>query len=249
MILAADIGGSHIDLGLVRGKRVFSPFHIPLAPGSTQKQVLAAIVAGMQRFRGYHKIAAAAPGPFRAAGVVGNTPNLPLRNFPLARFLRRRFRKQVVVENDAKCFALGEAVYGAGKRHRIVLGITLGTGIGGGLVIRKRLYRGRGNAGEIGHMLISRSRDLESLYQGLKRRDGSIRDFRVLGRYLGAAVVNAAHLYDPDVIIFGGRVSRLHFRRFLPEMRSFAARHLLVSPPLLLPSRLRHAALVGAGLL
>ncbi|MBI4148816.1 ROK family protein [Candidatus Woesearchaeota archaeon] len=249
MILAIDIGGSHIELGLVQGKKIRSPLHISLAPGASRKQILTVLMQGIQRFHGYHRIAVAVPGPFKSPGIIGNTPNMPLRNFPIAQFLRQRFHKRVVVENDAKCFALGEAVYGKGKGYRIVLGITIGTGIGGGLVINKQLYRGRGNAVEAGHMLISQGKDIETLYRGLKRRDGSIRDFRVLGRYLGAAAVNYTHLYDPDVIVFGGKVSSLYFQRFLPEMRAALARHALVIPPRLRKSQLPHAALLGAALL
>ncbi|MBW2308149.1 MAG: ROK family protein [Deltaproteobacteria bacterium] len=86
-------------------------------------------------------------------GVVIDSPNLPgWHKVPLRRFLRDRLHCPVVVENDADAAALGEGCYGAARGIRNYLGITLGTGVGGGLVLDGKLWRGpEATAGEVGH--------------------------------------------------------------------------------------------------
>jgi glucokinase len=91
---------------------------------------------------------------FRAGRVVLST-NLPLRDVPLRDLLRERYGVPVVVDNDANVACLAELRYGAGVGTSEMIMLTLGTGIGGGIVTNGRLYRGTsGAAGELGHMLI-----------------------------------------------------------------------------------------------
>ena len=95
-------------------------------------------------------------------GLVVKAPNFPkdFENLRLTDILSKRLKKPVFLDNDVHCFALAEAVKGVGKGKNSVFGITLGTGIGGALVINGRLYRGRNNAaGEIGHTTIAMESD------------------------------------------------------------------------------------------
>ena len=72
-------------------------------------------------------------------GLVKNAPNcLWLENKPFQKDLRSLLDKEVFCENDANCFALSESIDGAGKNHKIVYGIILGSGVGGGLVVDKK---------------------------------------------------------------------------------------------------------------
>ena len=90
------------------------------------------------------------------AGVVHYSPNVPwMRDSPLAARLRETCGVPVFIENDANAFTLAEATVGAAAGHRHVLGYTLGTGVGGGVVIDGRVHRGTGvGAGEAGHVCI-----------------------------------------------------------------------------------------------
>ncbi|MCF7860662.1 ROK family protein [Candidatus Woesearchaeota archaeon] len=83
-----------------------------------------------------------------------NFPNIPYKKVDIHPILAKKFRKPIMMDNDASCYILGEAIVGAGKKYRHVIGITLGTGIGGGIVTDKKLFRGRYTAGEFGHMTI-----------------------------------------------------------------------------------------------
>ena len=86
-------------------------------------------------------------------GLVKNSPNCEwINNKPFQKDLREALGREVFCENDANCFALSEAIDGAGKHYKIVYGIILGSGAGGGLVIDKQIVNGpNGVAGEWGH--------------------------------------------------------------------------------------------------
>jgi len=91
----------------------------------------------------------------QAGGVVMDSPNLPLEDFHLRELLSRKIGLPVSVDNDANLAALGESVLGAGEGACCLVHLTLGTGIGGGIVLDGRIFRGSsGSAMEIGHMVI-----------------------------------------------------------------------------------------------
>lgn len=94
-----------------------------------------------------------APGPIdRASGVVVVAPNLRWNNFPLRDEVSRRVGLPTSLDNDANCATFGEWWLGAGRGSRNMVGLTIGTGIGGGLILNGRLYHGESDvAGEIGH--------------------------------------------------------------------------------------------------
>ena len=96
------------------------------------------------------------PGPLdRERGIVIVTPNLGWRNFPLRDEISKRVELPASLDNDANCATLGEWWCGAAKGARHVIGITIGTGIGGGLILDGRLFHGASDvAGEIGHTTI-----------------------------------------------------------------------------------------------
>jgi glucokinase len=96
------------------------------------------------------------PGPLdRATGIVINTPNLGWRNFPLRDLIANALSLPAVLDNDANCATYGEWWLGAGRHADTLVGLTLGTGIGGGIVLGGEIYHGVSDvAGEIGHMTI-----------------------------------------------------------------------------------------------
>jgi glucokinase len=101
-------------------------------------------------------VGAGAPGPLDTkSGVVLLTPNLGWVDFPLRQIIRDRLGLPAQLDNDANCAVLGEWWVGAARGTRHAIGITIGTGIGGGLILDGRLYHGASDvAGEIGHTTI-----------------------------------------------------------------------------------------------
>jgi glucokinase len=96
------------------------------------------------------------PGPLdRETGVVILTPNLGWNNFPLRERISSAVRLPATLDNDANCATLGEWWLGAARGAKLVVGLTIGTGIGGGLILDGRLFHGASDvAGEIGHTTI-----------------------------------------------------------------------------------------------
>ena len=91
---------------------------------------------------------------FAKKGKVVFSPNLRITGVNLEKQIRKKFKLPVLIKNDAGCFALAEALFGSAKRARVVVGITLGTGVGGGLVIDRRIYSGNTTGIEVGTMII-----------------------------------------------------------------------------------------------
>ncbi len=96
------------------------------------------------------------PGPLNPKkGIILYTPNLNWKNIHIVDFLKKKFHKKVVLENDANLAALGESWVGAGKGEKVVLCVTLGTGVGGGLILDGKIYEGAaGVSNHIGHMVV-----------------------------------------------------------------------------------------------
>src|SRR5436190_6676827 len=109
--------------------------------------------ASRKDFRG---IGVGAPGPLdREKGIVVVAPNLGWRDFPLSDRITKRLNLPVNLDNDANCATVGEWWLGAARGGTNVVGITIGTGIGGGLILNGELYHGSSDvAGEIGHTTI-----------------------------------------------------------------------------------------------
>jgi glucokinase len=121
--------------------------------------------ARVKRVKG---IGVGAPGPLNPeTGVIIDTPNLAWKNFPLAKTLANKFKVPVAVDNDVNLGTYGEWRFGSVRDCQDVIGIFPGTGIGGGIIIDGRLYRGfSGAAGEVGHMTMQ----LDGPYCGCGKR-------------------------------------------------------------------------------
>jgi glucokinase len=119
------------------------------------------VIAQTQRETGAERsdflgVGIGSPGPLdRVRGVVIVTPNLGWKDFPLRDEVAKRVNLPATLDNDANCATLGEWWCGAAKGGRNVVGLTIGTGIGGGLILEGKLYHGASDvAGEIGHTTI-----------------------------------------------------------------------------------------------
>jgi glucokinase len=103
------------------------------------------------------------PGAINPAeGIIKYSNNIVMHNVPIVSQLSARYPFPIKIDNDANCAALGEAYFGGGKGHNDVILITLGTGVGSGIIVDKKLFTGGGGAGaEAGHMVIVADGGLE----------------------------------------------------------------------------------------
>lgn len=152
-----DLGGTKIAAALVDADHGIVGSHSSSTPTGGPAAVVAAIVEAVGSLpETPEAVGVGAPGPIND-GVVVTAPNLAgwTEPVPLQAMLADALDLPVVVDNDANVGALGEWVAGAGRGAEALLGIWLGTGVGGGLVLNGRLYRGAfGGAGEFGHMVV-----------------------------------------------------------------------------------------------
>lgn len=162
MIIGVDFGGTGIKAGIVEEGRVIRAAHTPTPKGASADEVLDAIArVVLELDANPTSVGVAIPGEVDPAGHCWGLPNVPgFKGVALGKGLSERLRCPVAVENDATTAALGEYLYGHGSRYPSFLMITLGTGVGGGLVIGGQLYPGgNGFAGEIGHININPNPD------------------------------------------------------------------------------------------
>ncbi|HIW28468.1 MAG TPA: ROK family glucokinase [Candidatus Luteococcus avicola] len=155
--IGIDIGGTKVAAGVVsEDGQILRRLQIP-SPTHSPEAVEDAIVQVVQELDRTHPSGAVGIG---AAGwvdtdqaIVRFSPHLAWRNEPLKERLSQRIDAPVIVDNDANAAAWAEFRFGAGRNSHVMVCITLGTGIGGAMVVNGRLFRGRyGMAGEFGHM-------------------------------------------------------------------------------------------------
>lgn len=162
MIVGVDVGGTSIKIGLVQGRRIRFFKVLPTARWANPTKMEQGLAEAIRSLTAERKVrlrgvGVGIPGLVRySQGIVDSCANLAGWNgVPLQSRLRRRLGVPVCVDNDVHAMTLAEWRYGAGRGSRNLLCLTLGTGVGGGLVLDGRLYRSRfGYAAEIGHMPI-----------------------------------------------------------------------------------------------
>lgn len=158
--IGVDVGGTKVLAAAVEGSRIVSTAHRD-TPGrrvdvTVLEDALADAVAAAADGAPIAGVGVAAAGFVDAAGErVVFAPHLPWRGERVTERLAERFGAPVVLDNDANCHAAAEVAFGSAAGAQVAVMITLGTGIGGALVVSGRLLRGRhGLAGEFGHMQV-----------------------------------------------------------------------------------------------
>jgi len=239
-----DIGGTNVKFVLLKNLSILKKIKIS-TPKSKEKIVKAItgnvkdLTLGISRYK-ISGIGIGIAGPLDLSRrIVLNSPRLKdLRKYPLADVLKKELKLKIVMDNDSNCFALAEAVLGAGKGYDLVLGVTLGSGIGGGIISKckgkSKIFRGRSSAGEIGHMVINKEgskcscgnygcfeteaseiffkkRGLDSITEEKKAKAGNKRAKKLyleFSKNLGIGLANLVNILDPDIIVIGGGFSK-----------------------------------------
>ena len=172
MRIGGDLGGTKIEAAALDGAgEELARLRIP-TPKNDYRSTVAAIVRLVEetesRAGGPGAVGVGTPGaisPF--TGLLRNSNSQVLNGRPLHRDLEEALGRPVRVENDANCFALSEAADGAGRGARVVFGVILGTGVGGGVVVEGRVLGGPNRiAGEWGHNQLSGQGETRPCYCG-----------------------------------------------------------------------------------
>lgn len=166
ILLGIDLGATNIKLGCFDfDLNLLCKTAVPTATDMPAELVVETIARTAEELLADNELALdtiaavgiGAPGPAKLDdGIIISSPNMPLfKNVPLRKMVSDRFGTAAILENDANAAAFGEFVLGAGKDVKDMVFFTLGTGIGGAIIIDGRVIHGFGdNAGELGHIII-----------------------------------------------------------------------------------------------
>lgn len=159
--VGVDIGGTKIFTALVNEKgNIIKSVRFPTLPEKGKNYIMRNLkdsiyaVSRNEKIKGIG-ISVASPVDSKSGKILG-APNLGcMKNFFILREIRRKFKTQVLLENDVNAYAFAEYRLGAGRKAKNMACITLGTGVGGAIITNGKIYRGSGGiAGEFGHQII-----------------------------------------------------------------------------------------------
>ena len=272
-IICIDMGATKVHIGVVQDGVLLTEVKLPTSAHASQEQVLAEIAAGIAPLLDSQVagIGIGVPGLVDdVAGCVYDVVNIPSwQEVPLRQYLEDRFHIPVYLTNDANTFVLGEKMYGKAKPYKNVVGITLGTGMGAGIIINNSLYTGTlSGAGEFGSVpYLDKTYDSYcggKFFQGRYGQEGSvlreraasgdkeaIAAFQEYGQHVGSVVNLILYTLSPEAIFLGGSVSKSYplFKEAMFQcLRAFPFKR--VTDRLVIePSDIDNAALLGAAAL
>jgi len=229
-LIGVDLGGTKVNVGLVEGNKTLSNKSLKIPQDTTSEwDVINVIIDLIKAQLGEHKVEGIGIGVpsivNREKGIIYEVQNIPSwKEVPLAAILKKEFGVPVFIDNDANCFAYGEFKFGLGKGYKHLVGLTLGTGMGSGIIANGHLIGdancGSGEFGMIPYMdgIIEdycSGKFFKNFYDSngeelmILAREGNsmaIEAFKKFGEHLGNAVKTILYAVDPQVIIVGGSV-------------------------------------------
>lgn len=230
--LSLDIGATNIRIAEVSVTKISNKqtFKTP----KKKREILSLIFEIIKKQNSFSRLCVAVAG-VEINEKIQNALNMDINGVALRKILERKFRVPVFLDNDARCSGLAELHYGSGKKYRNFILLTLGSGIGGAIIINKKVYRGTGTAGEIGSMYLD-NKIYEKLASGKaslelareqfqknltgkelnlladKKNKTAISIYNEIGENLGRGMANLAFILAPEAIILGGGFSDVkHF--------------------------------------
>jgi glucokinase len=272
-VIGVDMGGTKIAVGRIESNRIAREHRILTPANEPEGVVVQALIAAIEHVLddSCQGIGVGVPSLVDTErGIVYDVPAIPAwTEVHLKDRLESHFHKPVFVNNDSNCFALGEKHFGKGKGFRHLVGMTLGTGMGAGIIVDHHLYSGSNcGAGEFGSLpykestvedycsgrFFTRNYGIEGhvAYSMAARGDAQAgKMFAAFGANLGNAVKMIMFSVDPEAIIIGGSISEafpLFRRSMLDSMSDFPYGHAIRNMTIE-KSDLDGAALLGAGAL
>ena len=272
-IIGVDIGGTSIVGGRIEGHRIVAQVTTDTHAQEGGEKTLDILKEVIRRLMTTETKAIGIGVPSvvdREKGIVYNVQNIKeWEEIHLKSILEKEFNIPVYLDNDANCFAYGEKIFGKGRAFKNFVGITLGTGVGGGIIQNHRLLLdSNGGAGEFGEIpyldsiledycgsrFFTRTTGLSAYDIARKAREGdtqSINVYNEYGRHMAVLVKIIILVLDPQAIIFGGSISQSFelFRDSMYENLKDFPYPRSVAKIQILTSDLLHMGILGAGAL
>lgn len=273
MIIGIDLGGTNIRAALVQDGHIIEKKQILCPSHGTQEEVVEAICELISPLmsKSISGIGAGIPSVVDPEkGIVYNVANIPSwQEVPLKAILEEQFHVKTCLNNDANCFALGVAKCAEGRPFQDLLGITLGTGVGAGVIIGNKLYNGKNTgAGEIGSLPY-----LDSDYEhycssaffprfygktgkemaelAKENNQEALEAWQNMGKHLGNLIKAAMFCFDPEAIVLGGSIANAYpfFKESMWESVKEFPYPMSVAQLKIIPSTTADIALLGAAML
>ncbi len=229
-VIGVDLGGTNLRVGKVKDSQIIDRVNCPVPAAEPEEIVLNRIYNSIDMLfdKNVKAIGIGVPSVVDVEkGIVYAVENIPSwQEVHLKSKIEAKYNVPAYINNDANTFALGEFHFGKAKGHKNAVGLTIGTGLGAGIIINKHLYNGTNcGAGEVGCIPYN-NHTLEYFCSGaLFKREGtttgkmmykhakegnkeSLDMFNLFGSYLADAIMTVLYAYDPEIIILGGSVSK-----------------------------------------
>ncbi|TDQ15132.1 glucokinase [Algoriphagus boseongensis] len=229
-ILGLDIGGTGIKGGVLVNGHLEDIRSIPTPAHESQEYILQTIADFIHTYE-YHEligIGIGIPGLVDTKqGIVLGLSNIPsFQHVELKKYLTTKFQKPVFINNDANCFAIGVHKYGVGKPFKNLVGITLGTGTGGGIVINGHLYSGSFSAAgewcsapylDHNYEYYCSGKFFQNFYHSKPKALAKLaltgdaeaqKAFDEFGHHLGELLKTILYALAPEAIILGGSIRK-----------------------------------------
>jgi len=229
-IIGVDLGGTNIRAGKVVEEKIIQLAKESTPAAGSQSEVLEKLFAVIDKCfdENTKSLGIGVPSVVDVEkGIVYDVVNIPSwKVVPLKDILEDRYKVPIYVNNDANCFALGEKYYGKAKDCKSLVGLTIGTGMGSGLIFNGKLYEGKNCcAGEFGNIPYLNSNfehycsgqffseekstsAIETNKRALLGDPAAIQLYAEFGFHLGQAIKSILYAYDPEIIILGGSLTK-----------------------------------------
>lgn len=229
-LIGVDIGGTKITAGLVESGTVTQSFTVDTEPGKSRDEIVANLIGTIDTVFSpkIKSIGIGVPGIIDdRQGIICELNNIPAwKNLSLKKIVESHFNKPVFINNDANCFVLGNKYFGEAKNYNNIVGVTLGTGLGSGIIVNGKIYQGAENgAGEFGQIpykdsileeyccgqFFNKIKNIsgeEIFSRAQKGEPAAIDIWEELGSHIGELVKIIIFSYAPEMIVFGGSVSK-----------------------------------------
>lgn len=272
-IIGIDLGGTNVRGGLVSDFKLSNIISKKINSQGSAEEVLEELFSIIDHLINHSvkAIGIGVPGLVnREEQMVYDVVYIPSwKKVPLQKWIKDRYHIPVYINNDSNCFALGEYYFGKGKGTNSMIGATIGTGLGCGLIINKKLYEGRnGGAGEFG-MISYLDKTMEyfasgQFFENVYHINGetvfrsanegnadAIKMYEEMGMHLGNAIKTILYALDVELIIIGGSVRHAfpYFSKSMWEqIKTFGFQNAVTNLRIEI-SELENAGLLGAAAL
>jgi glucokinase len=231
-VIGIDLGGTQVRAGIVNEKNVSGIISVSIPASGTVEEVLEVLYQQIDSLinSSIKAIGIGVPSVVDLEkGIVYDVQNIPSwKEVNLKSRMEDRYRLPVLVNNDANCFALGEKYFGKGQQVHSMIGLSIGTGLGAGIIIQDKLYAGincgAGEFGEVAYLdhnyeYYASGQFFKNFYESTgkiifqKAEQGDEQAmiiFEEFGRHLGNAIKMILCTYDPELIIIGGSIKQAY---------------------------------------